>query len=148
MSLWFSFLARYVYVSHPSNSCISFLKSATKNYCFVLSWIHSTAPNISLSPPFSSSKHFTLTVAQNVRAFWCYSRTLHLKWWLSSFNDLLLSPDRKTSGRSPNVCDCLPVHQGVAEGALTALLHTFHPGKYVKLGLGGEWSGVPMQMLR
>lgn len=63
MSLWFSFLERHVHVSHPSNFWISFLKSATKNYYFVLPWIHSSAPNISLSPPLSSSKHFTLPVA-------------------------------------------------------------------------------------
>lgn len=49
----------------PSNVWILFFKSIAKNYCFVLFWLYSTVPNISLPFPPLSSKHFTLAVAQD-----------------------------------------------------------------------------------
>lgn len=80
-------------VSPLSNSWIFFFKSTTKNYCFVLFWIYSTAPNIriSLTPPCLPNtslwlylNHSDLTVG-------------HFSWSDGSagFSDLLLSPARK-----------------------------------------------------
>lgn len=132
----------------PATLVSHFLKSATKNYCFVLSWIYSATPNIRLPPPFSSSKHFTLAVAQRHSGL-TVGHFTSSDGSPASMIFHLLQPGKELVESQMCVIACLCTKVLLKEYLLPYFIHSIQGNLWHShTGLGGGWLGAPMQMQR
>lgn len=141
--LSFRWMARVCESSQQLLNLVSHIYYYEVLFYSILDIFHCCKHQILPSPP-SSSKHFTLTLCQD-RSY-LYGRALQLKCWLSSFNDLLLSPARKIRGRIPRICDWL--QRQSRHSQRNTYCCTYRIRKSVILGLVGQWVDVAVQMWR